>query len=186
MADLPADAGPHLIALARAAIGHRLGVGPPPRSGAAGDWLAGPGASFVTLTIGGALRGCIGSLEAWRPLDDDVIANAQAAAFRDPRFAPVSPGEWPDVKVEVSVLSAPEPMAFTSASDALGQLRPGIDGVIVEAGGRRATFLPQVWEDLPDPHDFLAHLLAKAGIRRPLGNDMSLARYTVSAFSENV
>jgi AmmeMemoRadiSam system protein A len=185
MSDLPADAGGVLTRLARAAIVQRFGEGipePAPRE----PWLAEPGAAFVTLTIAGELRGCIGSLEAWRSLHDDVTANARAAAFRDPRFAPVSPEEMARVSIEVSVLSAPEPVPFASEAAALAALRPGVDGVIFAASGRRATFLPQVWEQLPEPALFLAHLKRKAGLASGYwGSDVELWRYTVAAFDED-
>jgi AmmeMemoRadiSam system protein A len=142
------------------------------------------GASFVTLMAGGHLRGCIGSLEAYRPLHDDVPANALAAAFHDPRFAPLGSDELDAIRIEVSVLSTPVPMAFASEADALRKLRPGIDGVILEARDRRATFLPQVWADLPDPAIFIRHLKRKAGLWAEYWQDIRLWRYTVTAFRE--
>jgi AmmeMemoRadiSam system protein A len=119
-------------------------------------------ACFVTLTKHGQLRGCIGSLEARQPLVLDVRDNAIGAAFRDPRFPPVSAGEVGDLHVEISVLSHPEPLDYDGAEDLIAKLRPGIDGVVIERGWNRATFLPQVWEKLPDPHQFLQHLCLKA------------------------
>jgi AmmeMemoRadiSam system protein A len=181
---LPPDAGTVLTGLARRSIGRRLGL----EGAAAGPnapWLEADGAAFVTLTLGGELRGCIGSLEAYQPLGDDVAQNAQSAAFRDPRFPPLSAAEFGRVRIEVSVLSAPEPLAFTSEADALGQLRPGIDGVILVASGRRATFLPQVWEQLPEPATFVAHLKRKAGLPAGYwGDDVQVWRYGVTAFEE--
>ncbi len=120
------------------------------------------GASFVTLTKHGELRGCIGSLEAVRPLALDVRENALAAAFRDPRFSPLGPDELNDVRVEISVLSPPVRLEYKGAEDLIAKLRPGMDGVVIERGWNRATFLPQVWEKLPDPHQFLEHLCMKA------------------------
>ena len=111
------------------------------------------GACFVTLTRNGTLRGCIGSLEAHRPIGDDLRGNALAAALRDPRFPPLTAAELPQIEIEVSILGEAQPLAFASEAEALAQLRPGIDGVILSAGGRRATFLPQVWEQLPEPAD---------------------------------
>jgi AmmeMemoRadiSam system protein A len=185
MTDLPADAGGVLTRMARAAIVQDLGGGPT-TPGDREAWLAQQGAVFVTLTIAGELRGCIGSLEAWRSLHDDVTSNARAAAFRDPRFPPVSREEMARVAVEVSVLSAPEPMAFASEAEALAELRPGVDGVILAAAGRRATFLPQVWEQLAEPPVFLAHLKRKAGLPGDYwGSDVELWRYTVTAFAED-
>lgn len=143
-------------------------------------------ACFVTLTIGGELRGCIGHIEAVQPLYLDIIENAAAAAFGDPRFPPLTEKEWKNTEVEVSVLSKPEPLSFSSPEDLLKKLRPGADGVILrrqpgdrgnspnpllERGGG-ATYLPQVWEDLPDKEKFLSSLCEKAGLeagdwRRP-------------------
>lgn len=177
------ELGEILLRLAHDAIGEHFGAVPAAAPGLAA--LREPGASFVTLTRDGHLRGCIGSLEAYRPLADDVRGNACAAAFRDPRFPPLSSAEWPDTKVEVSLLSVPEALSFKDEADALAQLRPGIDGIVLSAGGRRATFLPQVWEQLPDPALFLAQLKAKAGLpadyREP---DLRLERYTVRKWKE--
>jgi len=170
-----AEAGHTLIALARAAIAHRLGVGPGvPREDAA-LWLRQAGATFVTLTREGRLRGCIGSLEAKRALGDDVAANALAAAFGDPRFAPLSAAEWRDTQVEVSLLSTPKPIHFADESELLAAIRPGDDGLIVQLNDKRATFLPQVWESIRDTRRFLSELLAKAG----LPADTRLARCKV-------
>ncbi|MGM0412763.1 MAG: AmmeMemoRadiSam system protein A [Pseudomonadota bacterium] len=146
--------------------------------------LTEPGAAFVTLQHDGDLRGCIGSLEAYRPLGEDVIANARAAAFRDPRFPPLQPAELPGLHVEVSVLTAPEPLPFNDETDLLDQLQPGVDGLILEAGARhRGTFLPAVWESLPEPQRFLAELRRKAGLPAdyPL-TETRLWRYTTHAF----
>jgi len=120
------------------------------------------GASFVTLTKHGELRGCIGSLEARRPLVEDVRENAISAAFHDPRFPPVRPEELDDLCVEISVLSAPQPLSYDDPDDLIAKLRPGVDGVVVESGWNRATFLPQVWEKIPDPHQFMEYLCRKA------------------------
>ena len=139
-------------------------------------------ATFVTLTKSGArgpeLRGCIGSLQAAQPLAADVAQNALAAAFRDPRFPPLTREEWPQVRVEVSLLSAPKPMRFADEADLLAQIRQGDDGVILECDGRRATFLPQVWESIPDKRQFLAELARKAG----LPGDVRLGRCRVSRY----
>lgn len=183
------ERGGALVALARDAIarelelelGERPATPISPRPG----WLDVPGAAFVTLTRHGRLRGCIGSLEAHRPLWRDVEANARAAAFDDPRFAPMTAAEWPDTRVEVSILSPARPMDFSGEADALAQLRPGIDGVILEHGWHRATFLPQVWEQLPDPREFMAHLKNKAGLSPDFWADgIRLSRYTVEKFKE--
>jgi AmmeMemoRadiSam system protein A len=125
--------------------------------------LAEPGASFVTLERQGALRGCVGTLEAVRPLYDDVQRNA-VRAMRDPRLPPVTTDDWPDLDVKVSVLTAPEPVPVSGRDELLAVLRPGIDGLIITDGARRATFLPAVWAKLPEPERFLDALLAKAGL----------------------
>jgi len=182
MTFVPADAGPVLTGLARGAISRALGL---PADLPDAEWLSADGASFVTLTRNGQLRGCIGSLVASRPLRDDVIDNAQLAALNDPRFLPLSARDLPAIAIEVSVLSPSEPMEFTSHEDALAQLRPGIDGVIMSAGRRRATFLPQVWDELASPELFMAHLMRKAGLSPTYwGDDVRLSRYTVTAFHE--
>jgi len=124
------------------------------------------------------LRGCIGSLQALRPLGADVAENARGAAFRDPRFPALTAHEWPECRVEVSLLSAPKPVRFADEDDLLAQLRPGEDGVILEADGRRGTFLPQVWESLPEPRAFLRELARKAGVPA----DARLARCRVSRY----
>jgi AmmeMemoRadiSam system protein A len=143
------------------------------------------GATFVTLTQHDNLRGCIGSLEAWRPLGQDVEKNALSAAFHDPRFNPLSADELPLTRVEVSLLTPAEPMSFTSEADALTQLRPEVDGVIFTAGHRRSTFLPQVWEQLPDPAEFIAHLKQKAGLPADYwGPDVRLELYAVKKWKE--
>jgi AmmeMemoRadiSam system protein A len=184
-AALPADAGSLLLPAARAAIGLALGLSPePPAERPA--WALAPGASFVTLTEGGRLRGCIGSLEAVRPLLDDVGANAVAAATGDPRFRPLTGRELGGVAIEVSVLSAHVPLSVSGLNDAYAALRPGIDGVIVEVGPwHRATFLPQVWEDLPKPDEFLSHLWQKAGLPPGVWREgTTLQTYTVRAWHE--
>lgn len=160
--------GTTLLMLARDAIGRELGVhhaAPAPAKDPATECrLRERGATFVTLTQNGRLRGCIGSLEAWRTLADDVVENARAAAFRDPRFPPLAPGELAQTSVEVSLLTPAIPLGFASEAEALARLHPDLDGVILEWGSRRATFLPQVWEQLPDPRQFLARLKEKAGL----------------------
>lgn len=121
-------------------------------------------ATFVTLEIAGQLRGCIGTLEAYRPLAEDVAANALAAACHDPRFPPLSPAECPEIKISISVLSSPEEILFSSENDLLGQIRPGMDGLILQEGIQRGTFLPSVWEQLPEKELFFEHLKQKAGL----------------------
>ena len=189
--ELPTDAGLILLPLARSAIAHRLGpTGQAPAVAVKrAAWLEEPGASFVTLTSGrlpgGPLRGCIGTLEAHRPLREDVEANAVAASLHDPRFAPLSARELDDTVVEVSALSAPAALPVADEAELLARLRPGVDGVVLSACGRRATFLPQVWEQLPDPADFLARLRRKAGLPADYwGRDVVVETYTVTAWQE--
>jgi len=136
-------------------------------------------ATFVTLTINGSLRGCIGMLEACRPLAEDIAENAVSAAFRDPRFPPLSRDEFDDLKISISVLSPPEEMTFSSEADLLAQIRPGIDGLILQEGGRRGTFLPSVWEELPETELFFEHLKMKAGLPAGYWSDtLRVFRYT--------
>ncbi len=120
--------------------------------------------TFVTLTIDGALRGCIGHIIPQESLLEGVRINAVNAAFHDPRFRPLSKNEFPRIKIEVSILTEPKPLAYSDASELSRKLRPGIDGVIVKKNFHQATFLPQVWEQLPDKNDFLSHLCRKAGL----------------------
>lgn len=177
-----------LTGLARQAIEAELGqlaepepTGPETRS----EWLGAPAATFVTLTLDGRLRGCIGSLEARRSLREDLADNARAAAFGDPRFPALTSEELEDLEVEVSVLSAPEPIECRSEAELLEILRPGIDGVVLECGARRSTFLPQVWESLPDPVNFLGALKKKAGLALKYWDDeIRFSRYSVEKFSE--
>ncbi len=139
-----------------------------------------PRASFVTLMIKQQLRGCIGSLEAYRPLVEDVVENAFAAAFRDPRFHPLQTQEYERLHYHISILTPPSPMQFQSEADLLAQLRPGIDGLILADLGRRGTFLPSVWESLPEPADFLRHLKLKAGFSPTYWSpSLTIQRYTV-------
>lgn len=185
--------GAVLLALARASLASYLGL-PVKQSVeqilAAHPWLARRGASFVTLTQHGDLRGCIGTLEAYRPLGEDVAAHAVDAAVRDPRFRPVTARDYPTLDVEVSVLGDPEPMAAATRAQLERELRPGRDGLILAdaAGWHRATFLPQVWEQLPDPRDFVAHLLAKAGLPASMdwtAGEIVAERYGVTAFADH-
>ena len=145
--------------------------------------LASPGATFVTLRRDGQLRGCIGTLEASRPLAEDCAQNAFAAAFRDPRFSPVTAREYPELSIHLSVLEPASPMQVTSEADLLAQLRPGQDGLVLSHNGRRATFLPSVWEQLPVPADFLLHLKRKAGLPGDFWSPtLQFSRYGVEEF----
>jgi AmmeMemoRadiSam system protein A len=179
----PADAGHVLLPLARASIATELGLGR-----AASDeqpWLRQEGACFITLMSEGKLRGCIGTLRPYRTLADDVRANAVGAAFRDPRFTPLTAAEFAAIAVEISVLSPLEPLSFGDEQDALGQLRAGIDGVVFEYGRHTSTFLPQVWEGIREPSEFLAHLKYKAGLPPDFWDkEVRLLRYTVYKWRE--
>jgi len=139
-----------------------------------------PGASFVTLTLGGTLRGCIGTLEPGRPLLVDVAENAFRAAFRDPRFPPLGPDEFRQLDIQIAVLNQPEPLAAASEAELVEQLRPEVDGLTLSDGERRATFLPSVWEQLPDPGDFVRQLKRKGGWDPDYwGPEIVAERYTV-------
>ena len=180
---LDAGTGSTLIGIARAAIDERLG-----RSASAhrpAPWLERPGATFVTLMCENVLRGCIGSLEARRALALDVRENALAAAFRDPRFKPLTTQEWARTSVEISLLSTLESLPLDDESQVLRRLRPGIDGLVLEFGHHRGTFLPQVWEQLPEPESFLTNLKRKAGLPPDFWEPgMRLSRYTVAKWRE--
>lgn len=126
--------------------------------------LAQQRATFVTLSLDGRLRGCIGSLVAHRTLLDDLIHNAKSAAFEDPRFYPLSSEEFKKVVIEISLLSPPEPLLYDSIEDLKSKVSVGIDGIILQKEGKRATFLPQVWEQLPTFEHFFSHLCQKAGL----------------------
>ena len=220
-AQLDNEKGSTLLKLARSEIATKLGhdVSSPAQAG----WLAEPGASFVTLTRQGELRGCIGTLEAHRPLGLDVRENAVAAAFRDPRFMPLTRVEFDEIRVEVSVLSPSEILVVASEEHALAilrpnvdgvvfgairvevsllspteglyvqdeaaalaALRPNVDGVVFEYRHYRSTFLPQVWEQLPEPAEFMAHLKRKAGLPMDFwAEEVRLSRYTVSKWKES-
>ncbi len=139
-----------------------------------------PRATFVTLEKNHDLRGCIGSLQPSRPLAADVAHNAFAAAFRDPRFPPLREDELPALEIHISILSPLEPLEFKSEEDLLRQMRPQVDGVLLADGFYQGTFLPSVWESLPDPHSFLRHLKLKAGLPADYWSDTIRAwRYTV-------
>lgn len=147
-------------ALSKGVAGHTL---PVLDRGELTPALRAPGASFVTLTIGGELRGCIGALEPYQALADDVREHAVAAALEDPRFPRVSPQEVDRIEIEVSRLTFPRTLEYSDADDLVSRLRPHTDGVILRDGLRRATFLPQVWEKIPDKADFLDNLCYKMG-----------------------
>ena len=179
----PANPGKTLLPIARAAISRALGQDLEVIEDAV--WLQALGASFVTLTQQGALRGCIGTLTARRTLLADVKANATAAALQDTRFRPLTLPELARTDIEVSVLSAMQPLQFDSEAHALDQLQPGLHGVVLEFEHYRSTFLPQVWEQLPSVPDFMAHLKRKAGLPHNFWDEeVRLQRYTVSKYKE--
>lgn len=177
-----------LLRLARQALETEVRGGTLPRIDEASltPALRAEGASFVTLTVHGSLRGCIGALESYQPLAEDVREHAVAAALEDHRFPTVKESELADIEIEVSRLSVPVPLTYTNANDLLTKLQPGLDGVILRDGYRRATFLPQVWEKIPDPVEFLANLCYKMGVapdtwRR---NHLEVLIYQVEEFHE--
>ena len=180
--------GRELLGLARASIGAALGLNS--RPGIPDDtWHCEQRAAFVTLNLNGELRGCIGSLEAQRRLGEDIVSNAHAAAFRDPRFSPLTAEEFRALEIEVSILSRAKRLAFEDEADLVRQLVPGRDGLILERGegrgARRSTFLPQVWESLPEPASFLRHLKQKAGIAADARiESCRIKRYRVAKFTE--
>ena len=177
------ERGAVLLPIARAAIARVLNV--PHTADESAPWLAEPGACFVTLTQFGELRGCIGSLQARQPLLSDVKDNAVSAALRDPRFTPLTIEELDITTVEVSLLSESQEMRVRDEADALAQLRPGVDGIIFEYGRYRSTFLPQVWESLAQPRQFLGMLRRKAGLPDDFwAEDVKLSRYSVTKWSE--
>jgi AmmeMemoRadiSam system protein A len=177
------DLGRAVLTLARSAIAEELGLG---RLEAMQDAsLDQPCASFVTLKQDDELRGCVGSVHRTRALRDDVRVNAVAAAFRDPRFAPLEARELPTVSLEVSVLSAEERIEVASEEELIARLRPGLDGLIMEFGTHRATLLPQVWQQLPDPREFLATLKLKAGLPEDFWSPrMIVSRYAATTWAE--
>jgi AmmeMemoRadiSam system protein A len=177
------DLGSAVLTLARSAIAEKLGLGA--LDAVSHARLAERSATFVTLKQAGGLRGCVGSLQAVRALRDDVRANAVAAAFRDPRFAPLEASEFAKTSLEVSLLSAEERIEATSERELLALLRPWADGVILEWGGQRATLLPQVWQQVSDPRDFLAALKLKAGLPEDFwSEEMRVSRYGVITWTE--
>ena len=174
-----------LLALARHSIEHGLNKGRalPVNASDYPESLQPVRATFITLEKHAQLRGCIGTLEASQPLVLDVVYHAHAAAFEDPRFPPLQESELIDLDIHISVLSPPAPIDFESEQDLLNQLRPGVDGLILRYGHKRATFLPSVWEDLSEPHEFLDHLKRKANLAVDFWSDAIEAhRYTTESF----
>ena len=181
---LPDDAGPTLLRIARSALHQHWGDAALQESTA--PWLAVPSATFVTLVQAGDLRGCVGSLAPRRPLGEDVHHNALAAAFLDDRFPPLERDELDATRIEVSLLSTPEAVDAPTREHAVAALRRHVDGVILESGGRRATYLPQVWEHFTHADDFLASLHEKAGLPgRSWLPGTRLWRYGVTRWTES-
>ncbi len=182
--DLPANVKAFLLKLARqnleaAARGQEPVVPPDPPAITKENR-----GCFVTLTRRGRLRGCIGYIEGIKPLFTAVLENAKNAALEDPRFAPVTPGELGDIKIEVSVLTSPQPLPYSSPQDLLDKLEPGKDGIILTSGYHQSTFLPQVWGDLPDKVDFLEHLSLKGGMPADGWKTADVKRYRAVHFHE--
>ena len=139
-------------------------------------------ASFVTLHVEEKLRGCIGTIEARKPLVEDVVSNAHGAAFRDTRFPALTPTEFEQLDIHISILSPLEPVKFTSEDDLIAKLRPGIDGLMIEEGTHRGTFLPAVWESVPEPREFLNCLKVKAGLKADYwSNRIVVCRYSAES-----
>jgi AmmeMemoRadiSam system protein A len=177
-----------LLRMAREAMEHgvRGEKLPPLNKEILSSHLREKGATFVTLTIRGELRGCIGALEAYQPLVEDVREHAIAAALEDPRFPPVRKAELSRIQIEVSRLTRPIPLEYKDAEDLLSKLRPHIDGVILKGDYRRATFLPQVWEKIPDPVQFMNNLCYKMGASENLWRikHLNVLTYQVEEFHE--
>ncbi len=177
-----------LLSLARESIAHGLETTRPlmVNSGSCSDNLQQHRASFVTLTEHGHLRGCIGHLQAYQPLVVDVVENAFSAAFNDPRFSALRADELDEIKIEISVLTIPRPLSVQNEQDLINRLNVGVDGLILEDGSYRATFLPSVWEQLPRPDEFVEALKAKAGMPAGYWSDsMKIFIYHTVSFSEN-
>ena len=182
------DQQTQLLQLTQASIQHGLQTGKPLKVNLQNysAELTQPSATFVTLERHAQLRGCIGMLEPVRPLVEDIAANAFAAAFRDPRFPPLTSAEFADLELHISILSPAQPMRFESEDDLIWQLRPGIDGLILHDGFRRGTFLPSVWAQLPDPSQFLRHLKQKAGLPAEYWSEtLQVERYTTQMFGSH-
>lgn len=176
-----------LLGLARESIAHGLTHGTPlsvsPETYS--QVLKENGASFVTLHYDKQLRGCIGSLSAYRPLVSDVVQNAFNAAFRDPRFTPLRPDELESVHIHIEVLNPTQLLSFESEKELIAMLRPGIDGLVLREGNQAGTFLPSVWSSLPEPEIFLQQLKRKAGLPANYWSDsITVERYTTEAFEE--
>ena len=178
----------YLLKFARSVIeNHLKGISQHPEKDAISPALLEKSGCFVTLHLRDQLRGCIGTIEPVTPLLSGVRENAVHAAFHDPRFSPVTSEELGDIAIEISVLTLPKPQVFQNADMLISLLKPGIHGVILSKGNHRATFLPQVWEQLPRPEDFLSHLCRKAGMAGFCWKDtgIEIEVYEVMYFSED-
>jgi AmmeMemoRadiSam system protein A len=177
-----------LLKLARQSIEHAVRAQPLPplHLAALTPAMQAHGASFVTLTLGGGLRGCVGALEPTQSLAEDVRDHAVAAALQDYRFAQVRESELQDIRIEISRLTVPVPLEYTTPEDLLDKLQPGLDGVILKDGWKRATFLPQVWEKVGGREEFLEHLCYKMGVARDLWRrkHLDVLTYRVEEFHE--
>lgn len=187
MKSLSQQEGEYLLVLARNTIKERLtGEKVAVQAPADFELLQEERATFVTLKKNGQLRGCIGCLAPIESVEKSISSNAINAAFHDHRFSPLSLRELDDIAIDISILTPPEKLEFTDGDDLVKKLKPGIDGVIVQAGGKRATFLPQVWEQLPATEIFLAHLCRKAGLPHDYWQNgpMEVEIYHVQSFEE--
>lgn len=177
------EQGRVLLQLARASIASAFGGPKPPHSPE--PWLNEPGATFVSLHQQGDLRGCVGNIRPLPTLFESVVRNARAAAFDDSRFAPLEEHELARTQLEVTVLSPLEKVPVDSEEEALAKLRPGTDGVVLGYQGRNAVFIPQMWEELPDPKEFLRHLKRKARFPDDWRPGMSIERFTAEHWAES-
>ena len=184
--DRQADLGGELLRLARSSIEYGFAHNEPLpiRIDALTGELSDPAATFTTLRMDQKLRGCVGSLEAKRPLAEDVASTAFQAAFRDPRFDPLGQHELSMIVLEVAVLSPMEPLSVLDEADLLRQLVPGADGLVIIKGSQRATFLPKVWDQLPEPHRFVAALKKKCGLPEDHWSEkLEFQRYTTASYT---
>jgi AmmeMemoRadiSam system protein A len=182
---LSVEQGKIILQLARQTIARRLGIESETIDvmDSAFDVESG---SFVTLKIKGSLRGCIGNLSASESIAAGIQRNAISAAFHDSRFSPLTASEFKDVEIDISILSQPQSLEYRDGADLISKLRPGVDGVVLKLGGAGATFLPQVWDQLPDPELFLGHLCRKAGLMEAAWKDShpEIEIYQVQCFEE--
>jgi AmmeMemoRadiSam system protein A len=182
--DLPAEVTTFLLKLARESLEANVGNSPLPKPENPPAFTRERQGCFVTLTVGGKLRGCIGYIEGIKPLFEAVIDNAGNAALSDPRFPQVTPAELPGIRIEISVLTPPVPLDYKDPQDLLNKLVPNEDGIILQKGFHQSTFLPQVWEQLPDKVEFLEHLSMKGGMPADGWKTAAVKRYRAIHFQE--